>query len=356
MGIDRDTSGEPDPRDGSSPSAADASDPSRSGGPGASSGATQEYGYGAPPPAGNEETPPTGTDGAYPVPPGSTGAGYATDPDPGRGADSGATPEGVADHGIVEDADSVAAGNAPGQGPRTSTPPASGLHPETGLRPGTAPRAVLRPVPEGFPTPPPRPARPNRRPAPKTEADPDSRRPRVLIASLAVVAALILVVAIGGSILAYRALSPDPSEGAAPEATADGGDSAAGEVAIGEVTVREVSTEPGVQSVGDAGAGAVEAEGEFVVVTLEVDNATDATVSIDGHETLRTADGETYETDSDASRKHIGEGKAYGTVGPGESATFHLVYDVPIGSEPAEVEIDFAENASAGDGILPLGG
>lgn len=350
MGIDRDSAEEPDPRHGSSPSSADAPDPSRSDGPDGSSrpdgsgtsgapssGSAAEYGYGAPQPAGAGDGRAAGADAEQ--------AGLAGGGEVGSGNGSAGDPGGPGSSGGTDDTD-----------PSTGMHPTTGLHPETGLRPGTAPRAVLRPVPEGFPTPPPRPSRPNRRPAPPVEPETVSRRGPAVIASLAVVAVLILVVAVGGSILAYRALSPGSSDGAAPAATADGGDSSAGEVVFGEVTVREVSTEPGVQAVGDAGAGSIEAEGEFVVVTLEVDNGTDATVSIDGHEKLRTADGEAHETNSDASRTYIGEGRAYGTVAPGENATFHLVYDVPIGSEPVEVALDFAENESAGDGVLPLGG
>lgn len=55
--------------------------------------------------------------------------------------------------------------------------------------------------------------------APAGSTPPDPRRRRDIIISLVVVAVLVLVVAIGGSILAYRALSPEPgaAEGAITE-------------------------------------------------------------------------------------------------------------------------------------------
>ena len=339
MGIDRGAGEEPDPPSGASPSSADAPDPAGDvtsprtpPGPRQQGGeqpcseqprSAPEYDYGAPDAGAADDTA---------VPDGPAG--------PGGPAGSGGPAHPV---------------DAAGTDPGSATPPASELHPETGLRPGTAPRAVLRPVPDGFPTPPPRPARPNRRPAPKTDPEQPSRwRPAVII-SVAVVAVLVLVVAIGGSIIVYRALSPDSSDAASPAATAEE-PGAGGEVAIADVTVREVSTESGVREVGGPGSGAQEPEGEFVVVTVEVTNDSDSSVSIDGRETLRTADGKTHEADSEASGKYVSESVAFGKIAPGESGTFHLVYDVPVGAEPTELELDFSENAAVGAGVLPLGG
>ncbi|MDN5686167.1 MAG: DUF4352 domain-containing protein [Brachybacterium sp.] len=324
MGIDRGAGEEPDPRSGPSPSSADAPHPAE----GRTSTGTSQSGTSQPSPEQPDAQPPA------------------------------SAPE--YDYGTPETAEPSAGGTA--ADPATGRSPASERHPETGLRPGTAPRAVLRPVPEGFPTPPPRPGRPNRRPAPSGDAEQPSRSRPAMIISLVVVAVLVLVVAIGGSIIAYRALSPDPSDAASPAATAeadedeDEDEGAAGEVAIADVTVQEVSTEIGVREVGGPGAGALEPEGEFVVVTVEVANDSDIAVSIAGHETLRTADGETYEPDSEASREHVAESKAFGQITPGESGTFHLVYDVSVGAEPTELELDFSENAAVGTGVLPLGG
>ncbi|GAA1485732.1 DUF4352 domain-containing protein [Brachybacterium fresconis] len=348
MGIDRGTGEEPDPRSGPSPSSADAPHPAE----GRASTGTSQAG-----------TPRSGTQQPRSGQPRSEHHG-AEQPGPERSGTQQPGPEQPDaqqpdsapeyDYGTPETAEPSAGGTA--ADPATGQSPASELHPETGLRPGTAPRAVLRPVPEGFPTPPPRPARPNRRPAPSADAEQPSRRRPAVIISLVVVAVLVLVVAIGGSIIVYRALSPGPSDAASPAATAEEDEGAAGEVAIADVTVQEVSTEIGVREVGGPGSDALEPEGEFVVVTVEVANDSDIAVSIDGHETLRTADGETYEPDSEASRKYVAESKAFGTIAPGESGTFHLVYDVSVGAEPTELELDFSENAAVGTGVLPLGG
>ncbi|WP_193103171.1 DUF4352 domain-containing protein [Brachybacterium sp. FME24] len=232
------------------------------------------------------------------------------------------------------------------------------MHSPTGLRGATTPRAVLRPVPDGFPTPPPRPTRPNRRPAPKLEQEAAPPRNRWVIASVAVVVALVLVVAISGSILAYRALSPESPAASAPSPAGEdaGGASATGELALGDVTVREASTELGVRQVGNGASEPMTPEGEFVIVTIDVDNGSDASVTIEGGELLTTADGETYEPNADAAQAHVADSQGYGLVTAGQSGTFHFVYDVPVGSEPTGVHLDFSGNDSAGEGDLPVGG
>lgn len=263
-----------------------------------------------------------------------------------RAADSGPTAERPAVPGAPADE----ADPAPGG------PPASESGPTTAMRGGTAPRAVLRPVPEGFPTPPPRPARPNRRPAPtpETSAGPGPRR-GLLIAAIALAAVLVLVVAVGGGILAVRALtSEDPQGGAAtPGSEAPAAPAGAGEVQLGEVTVTEVSTEVGVRSVGE-GSTAVEPEGEFVIVTIEVANGSEAGVSIRENVTLETADGESIAADADAGRVHVADTEHFGLLGAGDTESFHMVYDVPIGSTPAALRLDLVTIGETGE--LPLAG
>ena len=259
-----------------------------------------------------------------------------------RAADSGSTAERPAVPGAPEDE----ADPAPG------APPSSETGPTTAMRGGTAPRAVLRPVPEGFPTPPPRPARPNRRPAPTpgTAPGPGPRR-GLLIAAIALAAVLVLIVAVGGGILAVRALtSDDPQGGAAPSGSASAG---TGEVQLGEVTVTEVSTEVGVRSVGE-GSTAVEPEGEFVIVTIEVANGSEAGVSIRENVTLETADGQSIAADADAGRVHVADTEHFGLLGAGDTESFHMVYDVPIGSTPAALQLDLVTIGESGE--LPLAG
>ncbi|GLI30772.1 MULTISPECIES: DUF4352 domain-containing protein [Brachybacterium] len=228
----------------------------------------------------------------------------------------------------------------------------------TGVQGVTAPRAMLRPVPEGFPTPPPRPAVPNRRPA-KVQ-DPDeakgSRR-GLLIGAIVLVAALVLAVAVGGGILAFRALgSDDPgdSDPAAPAGTAAPQDGASGGSAtIGEIEMTTVSTEAGVRSVGSR-SNPVEPEGEFVIATVEIDNQGDRAAPLTPESiSLESADGATHPLDLDASRVHIADSKRPTQIPGGGSGTVHLVFDVPIGTEPSAILVDFGEDMA---GSLPLAG
>lgn len=239
------------------------------------------------------------------------------------------------------------------QPPRIETPP-------TGIRTGTAPRALLRPVPEGFPTPPPRPAIPNRRPARKVEPEAPTRRRGPIIASLVVVAVLVLVVAIGGSVLVVRALtSPDAGSAAptqpsaAPTDGSDGSDSSAGATAIGGVEVEVLSTERGVEAVGE-GSTRLAAEGEFVIVTLDVSNGTDAPVSLREAADLVTEDGEVHPPSPEAGRVHLADSEPWALLPEGEGVQVHYVFDVPQGSVPVSLELDLRDNPDAGTGTVPL--
>ena len=216
--------------------------------------------------------------------------------------------------------------------------------PGTGMR--TAPRAVLRPVPEGFPTPPPRPARPNRRPAPAPEpAQVRSRHRGLLITGIAVAAALLLAIVLGGGVLAYRALSPaEPAASGAPvteEDPASADTAGPGRVEIAGGTLTEVSTETGVRRVGGQN-DALEPEGEFVIVVFEVANDSDAPVMVDSSISLETAEGEEHLPHSEAGLVHVASSLPYGVVSPGTTEVFHKVYDVPIGTDPTGLTVRFS--------------
>lgn len=238
--------------------------------------------------------------------------------------------------------------------PGTAQVPATGIRPVTALR--TAPRAVLRPVPEGFPTPPPRPARPNRRPAPsQAPVAPGKSRRGLLIAGLSVIAVLLLAIVVGGGVLAFRALSPAapaggssaPATGMAPDPTGPG------QVQIGEATITEVSTEVGVRKVGTPGS-TMEPEGEYIVVIFEVDNPRDQNVDIANQIELEAADGQTFAPDPDAGIAfEADDSRPFGMVDPDSAATFHKVYDVPIGTEPTGLHFSFSNMTETG--TLPLG-
>lgn len=230
--------------------------------------------------------------------------------------------------------------------------------PAMGLPTSTTPRAVLRPVPDGFPTPPPRPAKPNRRPALPPQ-EPEQPRPRgLMIVALATVAVLVLSVGIGGSILVYRALAPEETSPAVsdpaatdPAGSTDGG--AAGEVEIGAVTVREVSTELGVASVGRP---PIEADGEFVILTIEFVNDSDLALLVSDSVTLETSEQESYSPSREASNAHLADTEAFGVVTENSTESIHMVFDVSIGAEPVAAHVDLSSNTQAGTGTLPLGG
>lgn len=234
-----------------------------------------------------------------------------------------------------------------------SDPAPTGTHPATGVPTSTTPRAVLRPVPEGFPTPPPRPARPNRRPAKQPDPAPPARSRGPLIAGIAVVAVLLLVVAIGGGILAVRSLSAD--DGEAPAASdapaASEAPAGTGSATVGDVQVEATGTEMGVRSVGDSGS-TVDPEGEFVIVSFTIANEGDQPVIVNDGLELETADGERHPVDGAASQRHLASSRYNGIVGTGESADFHAVFDVPIGAEPTA----FRLSLPGGDGVVDLAG
>ncbi|MGP9583242.1 MULTISPECIES: hypothetical protein [unclassified Brachybacterium] len=300
-----------------------------------------DYGYG--------QTPldAAGTGGAR-----AADSGIAEDDAPSAAFDADEAP--AADFSAGEETSAAVPGAPADSG--TGQVPATGIRPVTALR--TAPRAVLRPVPEGFPTPPPRPARPNRRPAPPKEALPAGRSRRgLLIAGISVIAVLLLVVIVGGGVLAFRALSPAaPAAGSsAPSAPATGtaqDPAGPGQVQIGEVTITEVSTEIGVRKVGTPGS-TMEPEGEYIVVIFEVENPRDTSVDIAELVELEAGDGQTYAPDSDASANFVADSRPFGVVSPESTATFHKVYDVPIGTQPTGLHFTFSMVDEAG--TLPLG-
>lgn len=263
---------------------------------------------------------------------------------------------------------------APEQADGPGSETASRSHPSTGVPTGTAPRAVLRPVPEGFPTPPPRPARPNRAPAlPAPEPEPRQRPRHLALAAISAVV-LVLVLGIGGGVIAVRALSgdgpaaedpgaPAPSSEPDPARSDDTDQPAAGGgpgLTIGEVTVTEVSTRAGLTELRGQD-GRSQPEGEYVVVTIDVDNASERTVIVtNASMQLETADGDTITPDTDASEILDAPTQPRGTADAGESTAVHAVFDVPVGAEPASVHIElfWAEGGGTGEltGELTLGG
>ena len=316
--------------------------------------------------AGTPESPPTSGPSPSHSPAGSPAADGSGDHSP-ESADTsreygyGETPLDAAGDTGLRAADSGAqapeSGTAEETDPANAADPATGIHPATGLRGATTPRAVLRPIPEGFPTPPPRPAGPNRRPAPKPDGAPAPRPRRgLLITGISVAVVLLLVVGIGGGILAYRALTSSGPAAQGPEAPASeqaSGSGTPGQVQIGEVTFTEVSTEIGVREVGTR-KDAVSPEGEFLIVSFEVANDSSQGISLGQNVTLETADGTSHAPDRAAGNAYVANSDAYGVVEAGATVTQHRVYDVPIGSAPRSLVL--APESLGEIGNLPLDG
>ena len=226
----------------------------------------------------------------------------------------------------------------------------------------TSPRAVLRPVPEGFPAPTVAPPRNHRAPAlPDTGAtgEPAPRSGRgVRIAALAVAAVLLLAVLAGGGVLAVRALTGGGEDTATASADPAASAPATGTVALGPATFREISTEVGVRSVGDT-ADRLEPEGEFVVVTVEITNDGEAPLLVTaggGTMELVSAEGDRFPVSEEANKALVADSEAFGTVGAGETAVYHGVFDVPAGTEPTGLDLAFSSAPEVGRGTLPLGG
>lgn len=219
--------------------------------------------------------------------------------------------------------------------------------------PPTAPRAVLRPVPEGFGPPPAAPERPNRAPAlPEAQDSPPRSRKRLAILLVALIAAIVLVLGVGGTLLALRALTEGDEQQAAPAASSEPTSDGPGELQLGQVHVSEVSTEPGVTVLGDGAQ--TRPEGEFVIVTLEVTNDSDLALILSDAMSLETDDGVLRGADAEATRAHQGDSSPYGVVDAGESTRVHAVFDVPVGTSPVSLHLDLLSNPDAGAGVLTL--
>lgn len=237
--------------------------------------------------------------------------------------------------------------------------PAAGSPADAEAPAPTSPRAVLRPVPEGFPAPSVTPSRPHRAPALPVADEPAPRSGRGLrIAAIVVAAVLLLAVLTGGGILAVRALTGGGEDAATAGSDPAASTAATGTVTLGPATFREVSTEVGVRSVGDT-SDRLEPEGEFVVVTVEITNDGEAPLLVSsggGTMELVSAAGDRYPVSDEANRALVADSEAFGTVGAGETAVYHGVFDVPAGTEPTGLDLAFSSAPEVGRGTLPLGG
>lgn len=81
------------------------------------------------------------------------------------------------------------------------------------------------------------------------------------------------------------------------------------------------------------------AQGEFVQVTMSVRNIGDRAQSLDASsQKLLDTDGKQYSVDSVAT-VYLDEGFGYEQINPGNALDTTVVFDVPVGTVPAEIEL-----------------
>lgn len=117
------------------------------------------------------------------------------------------------------------------------------------------------------------------------------------------------------------------------------------------LTVTKVKT--GVKQVGDAGR-ARKAEGQFVLVSLTVQNLGDDARAFDGApQVLSDAEGNEYEADT-AAAGQLGDAESFGNdIDPGAKAKGVVVFDVPKDFRPAKIELHGSPSGKGADVVLP---
>lgn len=217
--------------------------------------------------------------------------------------------------------------------------------------PAAGDAAAPVPPPAGQPAPPPVP--PSAPPPPS----PRHTGRTILWAALAAAAVLAIVVA-AGALFLLRPWEP----GGPPTATTPAAPSAPGGSAtapalpptdIDGVSIAPVSVVTGITSVG-RGDLELHPEGEFVAVELEITNGSDQPVFWNGDMELADSAGAVHAPSPEASMRFDSDAVASATIPPGETATVVLVYDVPIGTTPAEGRIALSPGSGGGTGSVSL--
>ncbi|MFV8170930.1 DUF4352 domain-containing protein [Mycolicibacterium peregrinum] len=106
-----------------------------------------------------------------------------------------------------------------------------------------------------------------------------------------------------------------------------------------EFVVRRV--QPGLAQVGDNPYLQQRAQGQFVIVTLSVQNIGDRTQGFSpDNQKLFDTNGRSFETDASA-QIALGDSDipVWDNINPGNAVTVKLVYDMPQGAVPARIEL-----------------
>lgn len=105
-----------------------------------------------------------------------------------------------------------------------------------------------------------------------------------------------------------------------------------------EFTVTNV--ESGLSSIGDNPYLAKEAQGQFVVVTMTVQNTSNEPKGISpGDQTLFDTQGRKFKADTSAGLNLDTDVAIWDQINPGNTVTLKVVYDMPVGAVPASMEL-----------------
>lgn len=159
-----------------------------------------------------------------------------------------------------------------------------------------------------------------------------------------IAAGVVLVLCCGGGIAAIALVSDDDDDTAAGPSTQDDGqpEGAAGvgePVRDGDFEFVVTEIETGVQSVGDQGFGE-QAQGEFVLVHLSVENIGTEPQSFDGEaQKLFDAEGREHSHDTEAAI-YVDESESLlNEINPGNEIDGVLIFDLPPDAEPETLEL-----------------
>ncbi|MCZ4563372.1 DUF4352 domain-containing protein [Rhodococcus sp. IEGM 1401] len=168
-------------------------------------------------------------------------------------------------------------------------------------------------------------------------------RHKILTVILAIVVLGVLIRLIGGG-SSESPTAPAPAGSSASEEAAPAAPAEPAQPGIG-VAVRDGKFEfivtavaPPVTTVGSEYLTQT-AQGEYVQVTMTVRNIGDRAQSLDASsQKLLDADGKQYSVDSLATA-YLDEGIGYEQINPGNALDTTVVFDVPVGTVPAEIEL-----------------
>ncbi|MFC5947039.1 DUF4352 domain-containing protein [Pseudonocardia lutea] len=183
---------------------------------------------------------------------------------------------------------------------------------------------------------------------PPTAPPKRKKRGRTVLIVLGVIVALGVISRLGGgSDTASPTVASGTSTSSAGSATSASSDSgaqaAAGigtEVRDGDFAFVVTKVEPGVKTLGK-GAWSTQAQGEFVLVRVTVTNVgTESTMFSGGNQKLLDSQGREFDADSGSAVMYVPDSESFlNQINPGNTVQATIVFDVPVGLQPAAIEL-----------------